>query len=87
MNTIVREACELASCPAHGIHKLRGCGGDAGGGLEMTYQKCQFDADGVCRALLCYSSEKCNSRRTGGMPNYAYILDIERRMEQEAKRE
>ena len=22
MNTIVREACELASCPAHGIHKL-----------------------------------------------------------------
>ena len=48
----------------------------------MTFQKCQFDVDGVCRALLCYSSEKCTSRRTGGMPNYAYILDIEKRMEQ-----
>lgn len=33
-------------------------------------EKCQFDDNGVCRALVCYSDEKCGSRDENGNPVY-----------------
>ncbi len=37
----------------------------------MKLNKCAFDYDGLCGALVCYSDKKCNSRDASGNPQYA----------------
>ena len=34
------------------------------------FEKCEFDINGICRALACYSSEKCGARDKKGNPIY-----------------
>jgi hypothetical protein len=35
--------------------------------------KCPFDIERRCKALLCYSSEECDSRLENGQPNYEFF--------------
>lgn len=37
--------------------------------------KCNFEKDGYCYALGCYSKDKCNARDSDGNPKYADIVD------------
>ena len=32
---------------------------------------CEFDKNGICCALACYSSEECGARDKDGNPKYA----------------
>jgi len=34
------------------------------------FEKCEFDINGICHALGCYSSQKCNARDKRGNPIY-----------------
>lgn len=36
-------------------------------------KKCEFDNNGECLALVCYSDQKCNSRDKNGNPIYKPI--------------
>ena len=41
----------------------------------MKIEECEFDKDGFCHALACFSSKKCNARDKNGNPKY---VDIEK---------
>ena len=32
--------------------------------------KCEFDNNGICESMVCYSSDKCGSRDDKGNPKY-----------------
>lgn len=38
---------------------------------------CRFDVNGTCRALACYSNEKCEARDEKGMPKYFKVTPYE----------
>ena len=40
--------------------------------------KCEFDKEGICHAMACYSAFKCNARDKDGNPKYADINECKR---------
>lgn len=41
--------------------------------------KCQFEKDGFCHALSCYSEKKCGARDENGQPKYSSDRIADRR--------
>lgn len=43
---------------------------------KKTKSACQFDKNGTCYALVCYTSESCGARDEHGSPKYADLDEI-----------